>query len=72
MTTNRLAKNNGSSLHRSVFRAKEWAAMAEAKGLHEAAKVWRQAHEDGWDDEHYDQLSAERYRLKIAEARARR
>lgn len=73
MTTNRLAKGgDGKPPHKSVFRAREWAAMAEAKNLPDKAKAWREADLNGWDFENYDEVAAEAYREKVRKERGQR
>lgn len=70
MPTNPLKSASEKTARKSVFRAKEWAQMARDKGLKATAEAWDQAHEDGWDEEHYCTLAAENYRKRIVDARA--
>ena len=68
MTTNRLAKSESTGPYRSAHRALEWAQMARDRHLEDHVKAWVRAHENGWDDEHYDSLKAEQYRAKVRAA----
>lgn len=71
MTTNRLAKSETPPPRKgSVFRAAEWAVMAEAGGHHDKAVKWWEADRKGWDDEHYDTVAAAEYKKRVAEKRA--
>jgi hypothetical protein len=68
MTTNRLSKSE-TGPRKSVFRASEWALMAEQKNLKRQAEAWRNADREGWDSDNYDPDAAAEYRRKIAESR---
>lgn len=71
MPTNRLAQSE-TVRKGSIFRAAEWAIMAEDKNLPEKAKAWWKADAKGWDDEHYDPVAAAEYKKRVAEKRAGR
>lgn len=54
---------------KSVFRAMEWAESARERGLDANVKAWKRAHDEGWDDEHYDPDKAAKYHADIAAGR---
>jgi hypothetical protein len=53
---------------RSAFRASEWAQLARSKGREATAKLWDQAHKDGWDELNWCPLAAEKFRREVADA----
>lgn len=61
MAANPLLEGKKSATTKCIFRAAEYAMIAEANGDHDKAKLWWKADRDGWDDEHFDAaLSAEK------------
>lgn len=68
-TENRLAKSE-KVLRGSALTAAEYATQAEANGDKHKAKLWWEAHRNGWDAQNYDPEAAAEHWHKINEKRA--